>query len=949
MEPEETLDASPRMRHPGSSDATPGSGSRVVRPLRETENLAGRTLGEFRIIREIGRGGMGVVYEAEQLASSRKLAVKLLGSAVPHNTAAAERFLREGKLAASLNHPRTTFVYSAGEMQGRFYIAMELMPGDTLRDAVEKSGRPSVEQAVDWILDVLDGLEAAHRGGIIHRDVKPSNCFLDADGRVKIGDFGLSKSLVGDVELTSAGGFMGTPLFAAPEQLRGGEVTTKTDQYSLGATLFYLLCGQAPFVGDFATVIARIASEPPPAAREIRSDIPLDLSKIVARMLEKDPARRFSNLHEVRTALGPFGSGGTSIATLGRRLAAFSLDYVSVWIITSIIAGTIATILLVVAGAARDQQRSMWIATQVEWASTIPVLAYFAIAEALFGRGLGKRLMGLRTVRLNGDRVGLWRSTVRSLFYPGILLAFSIFGSLYSINQTNLTTKIEERQTTSDPQQTQVFAVQQTAMPDARDLALGSMWATALTAGGFLVSLLGLLTMRSQNGYRGVHEFLTGTRVISVRSRRRELNLLVGLPRLGPADLPATELAGFELRQLVARGAGFQIFAGRELALERPVWVYVAIDDAGNRLLDSFPVHAARPGRQQWLRGGWIDGHRWQAYDAVEAIPLTWAVQQQGRAFRWGFRRTLLLELAEELRAAVLDGSLPAGLSLENVHIDRQGRLKLINHVLLWANETPASGPRGKNVAAAEPLKSAVSAEGPKPEPVQAACRLLRSALAACRGKAAVPTPDQALQTELSTREDSLETLDWAVAELRQSVRRPSRLRWDHRLGLIAISMFAEFAVYTSAISVIAVLPLLMPNLSWWWTIGIPTFLLAMLPVVLGAWFHGGPVFKFAGVEVLTGAGKPASRLRCAWRSFVVWSPLLLTLTCFLFLGIWIQSMEKTGGEVQLKGSMIVTIFTMVILASLIFLAFAVGVVISIFSPRRGIQDLLSGTVLMPK
>ena len=144
------------------------------------------------------------------------------------------------------------FVLAADEEAGQPYIVMELMPGDTLADLVRRQGPLPPAQAVACILDVLDGLLEAHRVGILHRDVKPSNCFLTAEGRVKVGDFGLAKSLARGAHLTRTGTFLGTPLYASPEQIKGQTVDPRTDVYSLAATLYYLLAGKAPFEGGDA-------------------------------------------------------------------------------------------------------------------------------------------------------------------------------------------------------------------------------------------------------------------------------------------------------------------------------------------------------------------------------------------------------------------------------------------------------------------------------------------------------------------------------------------------------------------------------------------------------------------------------------------------------------------------------------------------------------------------
>jgi len=178
------------------------------------------TVGPYRLLRPIGSGGMGTVYEAEEAASGRHVALKLLDGDAAESPEAMRRFRQEGRLMSQLAHPNCVFVLAADEDAGRPYIVMELMPGTTLKELVAEHGPLPPEEAVAKILDVIDGLQEAHRLGVIHRDVKPSNCFLAPDGRVKIGDFGLAKQLLCDAHLTQSGTFLGTPLFASPEQIR---------------------------------------------------------------------------------------------------------------------------------------------------------------------------------------------------------------------------------------------------------------------------------------------------------------------------------------------------------------------------------------------------------------------------------------------------------------------------------------------------------------------------------------------------------------------------------------------------------------------------------------------------------------------------------------------------------------------------------------------------------
>ncbi|HYT87890.1 MAG TPA: serine/threonine-protein kinase, partial [Gemmataceae bacterium] len=212
-------------------------------PNAATINLAGdgsraaastpTTVGGYRLLRELGAGGMGTVFEAEEIASGRHVAVKLIASVFADPGDAVERFRQEGRIASMISHPRCVFVLAVEEEAGQPYIVMELMPGKTLKELVEERGPLPPGEAIAKILDVIDGLAEAHRLGFIHRDVKPSNCFLEADGRVKVGDFGLAKALTKDGHLTKTGAFVGTPYFAAPEQVRAEAVDQQADVYSV--------------------------------------------------------------------------------------------------------------------------------------------------------------------------------------------------------------------------------------------------------------------------------------------------------------------------------------------------------------------------------------------------------------------------------------------------------------------------------------------------------------------------------------------------------------------------------------------------------------------------------------------------------------------------------------------------------------------------------------------
>lgn len=257
----------------------------------------GQVFGPYRIERLLGKGGMGEVYEAEHLEHGRHVALKVVNRRLAGSSDRA-RFLREGELAASVNHPNCVYVFGSEEILGAPVITMELLPGGTLKDRVERDGPLAPTAAVDAILQVIAGLDAAHQAGVLHRDVKPSNCFVDLDGTVKVGDFGLSISTLARMPdaATESGRIQATPQFAAPEQLTGQPLDARADIYAVGATLFFLLTGEAPFTaGNLGALLARVLTERAPSARVAQSSVSPGLDRIVTRCLAKDPAARPEN------------------------------------------------------------------------------------------------------------------------------------------------------------------------------------------------------------------------------------------------------------------------------------------------------------------------------------------------------------------------------------------------------------------------------------------------------------------------------------------------------------------------------------------------------------------------------------------------------------------------------------------------------------------------------
>src|SRR5215831_445201 len=264
--------------------------------------------GRYRIVRKLGTGGMANVYLAEDEVLGRRVAIKILNDRHAGDDQFVERFRREAKNAASLSHPNIVSIYDRGEAEGTYYIAMEYLDGRSLKELIVARGPAPVNVAVDYTRQILQALRFAHRHGIVHRDIKPHNVLVDAEGRVKVTDFGIARA--GTSQMTEAGSIVGTAQYLSPEQARGSAVDQRSDVYSLGIVLYELLTGAVPFNGDTPVEIAmkHLSSVPePPSAK--RPDIPHDLDLIVMRALAKDPDDRYQSAEEMDADLERFGRG----------------------------------------------------------------------------------------------------------------------------------------------------------------------------------------------------------------------------------------------------------------------------------------------------------------------------------------------------------------------------------------------------------------------------------------------------------------------------------------------------------------------------------------------------------------------------------------------------------------------------------------------------------------
>ena len=268
--------------------------------------MIGRTISHYKILEKLGEGGMGQVYLAEDTKLDRKVALKFLPAHLTVDKEARERFEREAKAAAALNHPNIVTIYEISEFENQVFIAMEYVDGVSLRERILSHSQLSIENCQLTIANVIDiaaqicqGLSKAHQAGIVHRDIKPENILIDTDGRVKILDFGIAK-LKGAGKLTKITSTLGTVNYMSPEQARGEDVDHKTEIWSLGVVLYEMITGQLPFKGKTLTnllyQITRIKHTSP---RENNPKVPKPCEQIINKALAKNPDQRFQSAGEL--------------------------------------------------------------------------------------------------------------------------------------------------------------------------------------------------------------------------------------------------------------------------------------------------------------------------------------------------------------------------------------------------------------------------------------------------------------------------------------------------------------------------------------------------------------------------------------------------------------------------------------------------------------------------
>ena len=640
LDPDETVDTfsiTAGGQGPASADAPPSipaSGGILPSPGSPPHRLSpGRQFGPYRIERLLGKGGMGEVFEAEHVETGHRVALKILSREADWSPSRRQRFLQEGKLAASISNPHSLYVYGTDEIDGAPVIAMELALGGTLKDRVDAEGPLPITDAVEAALQMLEGLSAAHQAGILHRDVKPANSFIDRDGSVKIGDYGLSLSTE-DAEatrLTMTGTLMGTPAFAPPEQLRGEKVDRRADIYSVGATLYYLLTAHVPFTGaDALQVVLATLEKPASNPRTQRPEIPIGLAEVILRCLAKKPADRFQSCEELQAALAGFGLQAPQWAAAGKRFVAGVLDTGLVKLVLGLVSVPLFPKLLESESLnARFEQLLLVVA----------VLLYSAITEGIFGATLGKAVLGLRVRQPGGRAPGFLRALLRSgIFWALPLVALTL----------------------------DVFTV------SPLDTRLG--W----QAGHSGLSLLGtlgwiwiFLPARRGHWEKGLHDSWTHTGVFQRPAGVGRPEPVAGQVR-AEIPTPGWSIGPYQIRCDPAGLSPDTVVSGLDPSLRRRVWIRIC--PASTPPVSSERRVLSRQGRLRWLNGRRAAGISWDAYEALEGSPLSTVAPQP-----WRSVRTRLSDLVSEILISQIGDAPPLTLSLDRVWLASSGHAVLLD------------------------------------------------------------------------------------------------------------------------------------------------------------------------------------------------------------------------------------------------------------------------------
>jgi serine/threonine protein kinase len=806
-----------------------GKAETISMPLGESLSLYGPSefpcdFGGYRLPGLLGCGGMGTVYEAEQVATGRRVALKILGQQLD-SAEMRKRFLREGRLAAGVNHPNSLYVFGSEEIEGVPVITMEIAGAGTLKDKLKQCGPLAVTEAVDAMLDVISGLESAFAGGVLHRDIKPSNCFVSPDGSVKVGDFGLSVSTLAktDTFVTAHGKIMGTPAYASPEQLRGDALDLRGDIYSVGATLFTLLTDRAPFEGDNAVqVVANAVNQKPKPLSEFREDVPPGLERVVAKCLAKEPEGRYADYRALRNALLPFGSKEPEPASMNIRgglagwidfLIAFLIPYVSLMFLV----GGEKLIVWPI------YERSLYSARYYFALWSFGFL-YFIITEGIWGAGLGKYLKGLRVVRTNGRRPGVGRALLRILIPIGLIEVIR--------NPLNMVL-------ISGAEWTWIQAVIYVVTANA------CAW----------IPILFALRARRENGFATLWDLVSGTKVVvkpkgtvrpSMEPATKEAIPAEGADTLGPYKI---------IKELVAG----KWIVGTDPVLRRPVWLL----RRGSSELSAARRNLARHGRLRWLQKVETGEGTWDAFEATEGVAFS-SLVEGGKHLPWSSLRHWLCDLASELWAATGDNTLPGELSLDHVWITAQGRAVLLDE--RWPDvETDAESIAVGDLAGQQRFLSIIAASA-------------ESTGLPLHARGVLQNLEEAKFEKLSFLAGTLHGLLDKPAEVSRGIRAGSIFMMPLYIWtLVFVGLFQEEIIQQWKVS-----------LNWFVMITIMVVLGAIvLFQFLGLAFRSSIGHSIFRLVVVDAEGRPAKRITLLRRWAIVWLSLFVPMSFVALLIKW--------------------------------------------------------------
>jgi hypothetical protein len=537
---------------------------------------------------------------------------------------------------------------------------------------VKANGPLPQAEAVDIILQVIAGLEAAAAGGVLHRDVKPSNCFVDSEGRVKVGDFGLSISTLARAErdLTMTGTIFGTPAFASPEQLRGEDLDVRSDIYSVGATLHFLLTGRPPFEeAHLIKLVTMIAQDAPPSLTELRPDVARGLAQIVMHCLAKRRDARVPTYAALAKELGAFCSHAPRPATVGRRVAAGLIDW--------LILGLLLTPVAVYVEWMGMESPADFPALARQVAYLLVGAAYFGVLEGRFGASVGKALCRLRVSGLDGSEPWLSRALTRGALFSLAMRAPSFFVRAGSIAPPH--PPINFNLWGSEAQLTFGYDIT-------------PFWYVGL--------MILFVTARRYNGFAGLHDLVSRTRVVV-----EPTNETRSIARPSTDFVDASSCVGRIGPYLIVEPLGDNLLLGYDERLRRRVWIRLV--SPGTPALAAHRRDLSRPGRLHWLTGRRSAAECWDAYEAVDGRPLATLL---GTPTPWIRVRHWLHDLSAEVSASLADQTTPE-LALDRVWITSDDRAKLLDWEAPGINAESAfhAGPQPANLGIALHFLSAVA------------------------------------------------------------------------------------------------------------------------------------------------------------------------------------------------------------------------------------------------